>query len=334
MPVITFSKTSDEASANILLTKFYERLQIESNGTAISVLEFIAQVKSNSTFNFSKLDIVIPYVVSKIEDVTDTFTDKNLVTNQLYTNGFEVLNENDRKYKIDGLETYIALLSSDPKIRTEDKYTEIRIQFDKILPGESVAFRLKMTIPKFADIYRSLGVFEFSLYYTWMLSTYLETMREWEANGIPINRKLCEIWITLPQDTLYGKGIPIPQQIQVRHTTQILSNDILDPPRSAVYWDLEDTVFDLPGRPIGDYINPGNGVQIYCETVKPHVTAESFEKKIKTTIDMLDSLIKSIKEAERSLNDITQLGKKSIIITFILSAIAIIIAIISLINSF
>ena len=90
MPVITFSKTSDEASANILLTKFYERLQIESNGTAISVLEFIAQVKSNSTFNFSKLDIVIPYVVSKIEDVTDTFTDKNLVTNQLYTNGFEV----------------------------------------------------------------------------------------------------------------------------------------------------------------------------------------------------------------------------------------------------
>lgn len=95
MPVITFSKAPDEATANVVLAKFFERFEIESNGTAIGVLEFIVQVKNDSP-TLSKLDVVIPHVVSNVENVTETFTDFNLPDNQAYTNGLELLDEKDK----------------------------------------------------------------------------------------------------------------------------------------------------------------------------------------------------------------------------------------------
>lgn len=335
MPVITFSKAPDETTADVLLAKFFERLQIDFDGTAISVLEFIVQVKDDSPLGLSKLDIIIPHIVSEVEDVTETFTDIDLFENQIYTEGLKLLDDEDEKYSIDGVEAYLKSLSSPPKTDIKDDYyTVVRIKFNKIIPGTCGAFRLKMTIPNFANIYKSVGVFELPIYYAWALSSHIETMHEWGVNGIPINRKLCETWVTLPKDTLCGKAIPPPQQIKVRHMYQMLSNAMLDPPRSAVYWDLEDTVFDLPGRSLGDYINPGEGVRIYCETTKPHTASETFETTMNAASDTMKNLMESVIAAENSLEFIAKHGKKSFIITLILSAIAIIISIIALIKNF
>jgi len=331
MPVISFCKTPDEATANVLLTKFFERLQINSDGTAISVLEFIIQVKDDSALGLSILDIIIPHTVSETEEVTETFGDIDLFDNQVYTKGLILLDADEKKYSIDGIEASLTSLLSPPKVDVKDNsYTEMRIRFNKIIPGKSGAFRLKTTIPNFANIYESLGNFEFSLYYSWALPGCIEKVKEYGVNGIPINRKFCEIWVILPENTFCGKAIPTPQQIKVRHAHQLCSNDRIDPPRSAVYWDLGDTVFDLAGRPLGAQIRPDRGVRIYCETNKPHVAAKTFETKIKTTLDAMEHLKKSANAAEDSLNFIAQHGKKSLVITFSLSAIAIILAIISL----
>lgn len=131
MPVITFSKAPDEATADVLLAKFFERLEIERDGTAICVLEFIAQVKNDSPLSLSKLDVIIPHVVSNVENVTETFTDLNLFDNQAYTNGLELLDEKDKKYCIDGVVAGIASLSSPPETDTKEDYTRIRIKFKK-----------------------------------------------------------------------------------------------------------------------------------------------------------------------------------------------------------
>lgn len=335
MPVTTFSKAPDESTADVFITKFFERLQIESDGTAISVLEFIIHVKDDSASNLSKLDIIIPHIVSEIEELTETFTDMDLPDNQVYTKDLKLLDDEEKKYSIDGIEACLISLLSPPKIYIkDDSYTEMRIRFDKIIPGRSGAFRLKMIIPNFANIYESMGNFEFSLYYAWALSGCIEKVHEFGVNGISINRKFCEVWVILPENTLCGKAIPTPQQIKVRHEHQVFSKDILDTPRSAVYWDLEDTVFDLPGRPIGKHVSPDRGVRIYCETTMPHVSAETFGTKIETTLDTMDKLMDSAGAAEKSLNFITQYGKKSLIITFILSTIAITVSVISLIKGF
>lgn len=327
MPVLTFSKTADEVSADILLTKFFERLQIDCDGKAISVLEFIVHVKDDSPLSLSKLNIIIPHVVSKIEDVTETFEDANLIDNQIYSNGFEIIDANNKKYKIDGLEVNLANLTSSPSITATERYSEIKIKFDKIHSGSSGAFRLKMSIPEFANIYTSLGVFEISLYYGWALSDHMDSVKEWEANGVPIDRKLCEMWVTLPKGTLCGKAIPSPQQIKMKHQYEILSNDLLETPRSSVYWDLEDHTFDLPGRSLGDLVKPGTGTRIYCETNRPHISADTFEEKMKTSFTMMDKLNKSAIEAESSLSFIAKHGKQSFIITLVVSILAIIISI-------
>lgn len=333
MPVITFSKAPDEATANVVLAKFFERFEIESNGASISVLEFIVQVKNDSPLTLSKLDVVIPHVVSNVENVTETFTDFNLPDNQAYTNGLELLDEKDKRYRIDGVVAVIASLSSPPETDTKEDHTIIRIKFKKMIPGECRAFRLKMTIPNFAVIYNSLGIFELSLYYAWVLPSRIEKMQEWGVSGIPIDRRLCEIWVILPEDTVYRRAIPEPQQIKVKHTHHLLSNDKLNSPRSAVYWDFEDTVFDLPGRALGDYISPDKGVRIYCEITKPHVTPETFETRMGTTLDTMETLQESAIAAGESLKFIAKHGKKSFIIFLILSAMAIIISVIALFKS-
>lgn len=331
MPVLIFSKTADEVSVDTLLTKFFERLQIDCDGKAVSVLEFVAHVKEGSPLGLSKLDIIIPHVVSEIENVTGTFEDVNLVDNQVYSNGFEIIDANNKKYKIDELEVNLANLTSLPTIQATETYSVIRIKFDRIIPGNSGAFRLKMTIPKFANIYKSLGVFEISLYHGWTLSSHMEYVKEWEANGMPIDRKLCEMWVTLPKGTLCGKSIPSPQQIKMNHKYEILSNDLLETPRSAVYWDLEDHIFDLPGRSLGNLVEPGTGVRIYCETTRPHISTETFEEKMKATFDMMDNLNVSAIEAENSLSFIKRYGKQSFVITFFIGVLAIIISLLSLV---
>lgn len=202
-----------------------------------------------------------------------------------------------------------------------------------MISGESKAFRLKMAIPNFAVIYNSLGIFELSLYYAWVLPSRIEKMQELGVSGIAIDRRLCEIWVILPEDTVFRRAIPEPQQIKVRHTHHLLSNDKLDSPRSAVYWDFEDTVFDLPGRALGDYISPDKGVRIYCEITKPHVTLETFETGMGTTLDTMEKLQESAIAADKSLNFIEKYGKKTFVITFILSAMAIIISAIALFKS-
>lgn len=329
MPVITFSKAPDEANASALLTKFFERLQIESDGSAICVLEFIVQVKDDSPSCISKLDIIVPHVVSGIEDVTETFEDPNITENQAYTEGFKHLDDNS--YKIDGVVAYLMSLSSTPEKTIRDNcYSEIRVKFNEINIGDSGAFRLKMIMPDFAKIYESVGIFELSLYYSGALSSRMERMQEWGVNGIPIDRKLCETWVILPTDTLCGKAIPPPQQIKVRHIYKILSRERLETPRSAVYWDLEDTAFDLPGRSLGDYIKPSEGVRIYCETAKPHVASEAFNTTMNDTLSTIERLKESAINAEESLRFISKFGKKSFVITLFFSIIAIILALIGL----
>ena len=330
MSVVTFSKAADEVSADVILTKFFERLQIDCDGKAISVLEFVANVKVDSPVGISKLDIIVPHIVSEIKNITETFEDVNLIDNQIYTNGLEILDATTKKYKIDGVEANLANLTSLPKFVPKEAYTVIRIKFDKIISGTSGAFRLKMVIPEFAKIYKSLGVFELSLYYGWTLSSHIEDLKELEVNGIPIDRKLCEMWITLPKGTLCGKTIPSPQQIKMKHLYGILSNDLLDAPRSAVYWDFEDSVFDLPGRLLGDLLKPSAGVRIYCETTRPHISADTFEEKMKTTFNMMDKLKESAIGAESTLRFIKQYGKQSFIITLFLSVVAITISVLSL----
>lgn len=326
MPIITLSKASDEVAAEVLLKKFFERIQIDSDGDAICVLEFIVHVTDSSSESLSKLDILVPHFVTEVKDLTKTFENLNLLDNQVYTNGFKLLDANNKKYEIDGIEANLANLTGTPE-RDRNDYTKIRIKFNKIISGNSAAFRLKIDISRFAKIYKSIGVFEISLYYTWALSNHIETMQEFEVNGISIDRKNCEVWVTLPRDTLYGMATPLPQQIKVNQKNQILSNDLYDSQRSAVYWDLEDSVFDLPGRSLGDIIKPGGGVRIYCEMKRPHVTAETFEEKMSATLSIIDKLKESAYEAEKSLFFIERYGKMSFIITLIISIIAIIISV-------
>lgn len=273
--------------------------------------------------------------MSEIEELTETFTNRDLLDNQVYTKDLKLLDDEEKKYSIDGIEACLIYLLSSPTIsKRDDSYSEIRIKFDKIIPGKSGAFRLKMTIPNFANIYESMGNFEFSLYYAWALSNHIEKVHEFGVNGISIDRKFCEVWVILPENTLCGKAIPTPQQIKIRHEHQVFSNNILDTPRSAVYWDFEDTVFDLPGRPIGTHINPDRGVRIYCETTMPHVSAETFGTKIEATLNTMDKLMDSASAAEKSLDFIAQHGKISLIVTLVFSIIAIILSAISLINVF
>jgi hypothetical protein len=307
MPVISFSKARDEDTANVVLTKFFERLEIEGNGAAISILEFILKVKNDSPMSLSKFDIVIPYVVSNVEDVTETFTDPNLPDNQAYTDGLKLLDEKAKKYRIDGVEAVLASLSSPPEIEKKEDYTIVRIKFKEKSLGESIAFRLKIAIHNFAAIHNSLGAFELALYYTWVLENHIEKMQEYGVSGIEIDKRLCEMWVILPESMVYRMAIPQPQQIKLYHKYHLLSYDKFNSPRSAMSWDLENTIFDLPGRALGDYIS--------------------------AALDTMEVLQGSANAAERSLNFVAKHGKKSFIITLFLSPIAIIISAIALFKS-
>jgi len=329
MPVSSFSKAPGEESADVIIYNFFERLEIDCDGDAISVLEFIVQVMDGSPTSLSKLDIIIPNMVSNVEDVTETFFDPTLTDNQVYTNGFDCINEQENIYNIDGIEAFISPLISKPDVEMKDEYSRIRIKLNKIDPGISRAFRIKINISNFAKIYSSLGVFEIPMYYAWALTSSIEDIKEWNVNGIEINRKYCEIWVTLPAEHLFRMAIPTPQQIKVDHEYKILNHDKFITPRSAVYWDLEDNVFNLPGREMGDNIKPGKGVRIYCEITKPHVTPDSFERKMSVAIDKMENLAEKAIKAEKSLNFIEHYGKKSFIITFLISIAAIIVALLN-----
>ena len=325
MPIILFSKSADEASADAIVSKFYAGLELEREEDTICGLEFIIEVKDESKSSITKLDIVMPNIVSTAEDLTGTFEDSNLYDNLAFSDGFKVLDRARKKYYIDGIEAFLVSLTSKPRIEQQKDYTTIRLRFDEINPGESRAFRLKMAMPLFANFYNSLGIVELSIYYPPILPNQLQTLKEWGVLGIPINRKSCEIWIILPEETIFRRAYPGPQQIKANHMYHLFSDIRLDPVRYAVYWDLEATVFDLPGRELGDYIPPGKGVRIYCETTKPHVTPEIFETK-------MGNLQESAITAEKSLNFIAKYGKESFVITLILSAAAIIISAIALIK--
>ncbi|HUV80822.1 MAG TPA: hypothetical protein VMW40_08415 [Candidatus Bathyarchaeia archaeon] len=272
MSVVIFIKAVEEARAKVSIQKFLERLQIENSGDAISVLEFIIRVEPSSPIGLGELDIVFPYPISDVENVTETFTNPNLYTNKSYTDGFKCLDFVQRKYCIDGIVAFLVSLSSNPVSTQRKDFTKTRLKFKKINPGENLAFRLKMHIPKFAQNYNSSGSFEISVYYEF--EAFLPEWRDLGVLGIPIDRRLCEIWVILPEETVFRWAVPEPQQIKTKHKYSILSNNILDHPRNAVYWDLESNVFDLPGREIGDYITPQKGIRLYCETTKPHFIAK------------------------------------------------------------
>ena len=331
MPLILISKAADQASAEVSIVKFVERLQIEDSGDALCVLEFIVQVEPDSPNGLTKLDVICPNDISNVENVTETFSDSNLFDNKWYTGGFRCLDPMQKKYCIDGIVTFLTSLSSDIVSERRKDFTNIRLSFREINPGDSMAFRLKMSLPKISKNNNSLEIFELSVYYWAIPPEHTETWKEWGVLGIPINRNLCEIWVTLPEENVFRWSIPRPQQIKVDHKYSLLSNDKLDTPRSAVYWDLEAAVFDLPGRELGDYIAPTKGVRIYCETTKPHVTPETFNFKMGTALDEINELQQSASKAEKALNFIATYGKQSFIITLVLSFIAIIIAVISII---
>lgn len=326
MPVSSFSKVPGENLAEVIIDNYFERLEIDCEGDAIAVLEFIIQVNDSSPISLSKLDIIIPNIVTQAEDVTKTFFDLTLHDNQVYTQGFECINEQEKIYNIDGIEAIISPLIIKPEVELKEEYSRIRIRLNKIDPGISRAFRIKINISNFAKIYPSLGVFEIPMYYAWALSSSIEDIKEWNVNGIEINRKYCEIWVTLPREYLFRMAIPQPQQIKVDHEYKILSHDKYNIPRSAVYWDLEDNVFELPGRNMDDKIKAGKGVRIYCEITKPHVTPDSFERKMSIAIDKMEHLAEKAIKTEKSLNFIERYGKKSFIITFLISITALIVA--------
>ena len=321
MPIVLFCKSADESSAEVIVSKFYAGLEIEEEEDTICGLEFIIEVKDESKCSITKLDIVMPNAVSTLEDLTGTFEDGNLYDNLAFSAGFKVLDSARKKYSIDGIDAFLVSLTSNPRIEQQKDYTTIRLRFDEINPGESRAFRLKMAVPGFANFYNSTGIVELSLYYPAILPNQLETLKEWGVLGIPINRKSCEIWIILPEEAIFRRAYPKPQQIKANHMYHLFSNNRLSPMRYAVYWDLEATVFDLPGRELGDYIPPGKGARIYCETTKPHVTPEIFETK-------MGNLQKSAIKAEKSLNFIAKYGKESFVITLVFSVAAIIISVI------
>lgn len=329
MPVMLFCRTLAEQNAEVNISKFYEGLEFEIDKDTISVLEFIIHVKDESPIYLSKLDIVVANFLSEVKDQTSTFKNINLYDNQAYTQKLEVLDETKNKYCIDGIIAHLACLSSPPSLDAKKgAYSTIRLNFDKINPGDSKAFRLKITIPNFGTFYNSLGIFELSVYYPAILPKHLETMKEWGLIGIPIDRKLCEIWVILPGDTIFRRAFPKPQQIKINHMYHLLSANKINPPRHAIYWDLEDAVFDMPGRDLGDYIAPSKGVRIYCETTKPHVTPETFEAKMGTALDGLKDIQGRTEEAAGSLNFIAKYGKQSFILTLFMGLIAILISVI------
>jgi len=333
MTLVLISKAADQASAEVSIVKFVERLQIEDSGDALCVLEFIVQVEPNSPRGLTKLDVICPHDISDVENVTETFSDSNMFENKGYTGGFRCLDSTQKKYCIDGIVTFLTSLSSDPILERRRDFTNIRLSFREINPGESMAFRLKMSLPKIVKNNNSLEIFELSVYpvqsYWTIPIERIETWKEWVVMGIPINRSLCEIWVILPEENVFRWSIPTPQQIRIDNKYLLLCNDKLDISRSAVYWDLEADVFDLPGREVGDYIAPNKGVRIYCETTKPHVTPETFNSKMGTALDEINNLQQNASKAEKSLNFIANYGKQSFIITLVLSLIAIIIAVIS-----
>ena len=165
MPVILFCKATDESSADVIVSKFYAGLELGADEDTICGLEFIIEVNDGSPISITKLDIVMPNIVSTAEDLTATFEDVNLYDNQAFTRGFRVLDRPRKKYCIDGIYTFLASLTSTPRIEQQTNYTTIRLRFDEINPGESRAFRLKTVLPEFANFYNSLGIVELSIYY-------------------------------------------------------------------------------------------------------------------------------------------------------------------------
>jgi hypothetical protein len=157
MPVMLFCKTLAEQNAEVIISKFYEGLELEIDKDTISVLEFIVRVKDESPIYLSKLDIVVANFLSEVKDQTSTFKNINLYDNQAYTQKLEVLDETKNKYRIDGIIAYLACLSSPPSFEAKKAYSTIRLNFDKINPGDSKAFRLKIKIPNFGTFYNSLG---------------------------------------------------------------------------------------------------------------------------------------------------------------------------------
>ncbi len=314
MSVILISKAGDEAKAGVVvkIVKFVERIQIERTGDAFCFLEFIANVEAGSPKGLSKLDVIVPQDIAGVEDITDTFTDVNLFDNQQYTEDFRCLDQTQKKYYIDGIEAFLAEINKLSSSKLGNKISILRIKFQEIGPEESGAFRLKLRIPNFARIHNSLMIFELSLYYRMALPEHIEMIREWGVLGIPMERSLCEIWAVLPEETVFRWAIPNARMVKMDHTYSVLSNKKISP-RSAVYWDLEDDIFDLPGRKLGNLIDPNKGVRIYCETNKPHVTPDNFDKEMT--------------KAHESLKFIAKYGKLSFILTFIFSLFAIIIAV-------
>ena len=158
MPVMLFCKTLAEQNAEVIISKFYEGLEFEIDKDTISILEFIVQVKDESPISLSKLDIVVANFLSEVKDQTSTFKNINLYDNQAYTQKLEVLDETKNKYCIDGIIAHLACLSSPPSLDAKKgAYSTIRLNFDKINPGDSKAFRLKITIPNFGTFYNSIS---------------------------------------------------------------------------------------------------------------------------------------------------------------------------------
>lgn len=353
MPLILFSKIREEESAKILVTKFLDRIYINPDGTAEGVLEFILFNTEESEQAISAINILMPITIDPdgLRDISGSFTDPNLHVNKVYTNGLKCINPASKLYSIDGKEGIVEA-ELDKRdfliINNADRFCNIKLNF-QLPPGTTRAFRILYRALNFAQVYQSCGLLTYYFNHRSYYTKHFDVIDRYVGHAIGIDRRLCEIDITLPEEFIYHFSLPLPTFIKSDQNMDLCANTLLPSPRTSMYYDVESESFSLPGRAIPNIIKPmpGSGIRIYLEFKKPEVSLDTFsivtdrtkeelahiESRLSRTMEITEKLSSVLSIAENKISSILKQSKVAFVITVILSMIAIAFALLSIFRS-
>jgi hypothetical protein len=316
MPLVMVTKTDREKNCSADLVKFLDRIEIRPDGSAEGVLEFIISVGEESEKSLSTIIFLIPNRLKEdsIRDVTDTLEDPNLHFNRSYSYPVRRIGKaEDRLFEVDGITCSAG--KNDTRIANPQdndyRLCIFSIDFDPIQRGDKRVFRIRYEMPKFAELFPSIGFFQYIFNNVIYEVTLTRKLEVFVPMAIGVDRTLCEMMIYLPEGYLFSYGNPDPQRVIHGTRWKLLSNECYSDMKSGVYYHLADFPV-LPGRRVGHILfpHPGQEITLYCQFQRPTVALEEFGAniaEINSAIDKSAGRISTYAEkAESSLSSLSQ----------------------------
>lgn len=177
MAILAFCKKAEENDAKCEILKFSTALLLNSPSPstlttqkidAEQALEFIIEVKEDSSRPMSAVRVFVPYKIrdGKVCNKTETFLEPDLPSNTRYSCGYAV-NRPARLVKIDCIDNVLVLPENEVSMRviSHDVISEIVVQFlRQIQPNQRVGVRMKFDVQEFATYSADILTFGINIF--------------------------------------------------------------------------------------------------------------------------------------------------------------------------